>query len=88
MLGVPFWPCDVKGGRFEVHLIPSQVHHPQAVPVGYQHHGGIPAAVAVCLGGVDQPFDLGLRKMLTGPQVGVRPSARSELFVLRLGRPA
>jgi hypothetical protein len=30
------------------------------VPVGHQDHGPIPVAIAVVLGGLDQPFDLRL----------------------------
>ena len=59
--------ADVQGGRSEVHLIPTQVNQfgrPEAVPKGHQQHGGVPVAVAVALGGVDEPLDFGFRQML------------------------
>jgi hypothetical protein len=34
------------------------------VPKGHQQHGGVPVAVAVALGGVDEPLDFGFRQML------------------------
>jgi hypothetical protein len=72
-------PTDVQGGRPEVDLIPAQVNQfgrPQAVPIGHQDHGGVAPAMAVVLGGGDQPLDLGLGEVFAGAQVGVRPSAR------------
>jgi hypothetical protein len=37
--------------------------------------------MAVALGGVDQPLDLGLCQMLTAAQIGVRPPARRNCSV-------
>jgi hypothetical protein len=57
-------PADVQGGRSEIDLLPAQVDQlgdPKAVPIRHEDHGRIPVAVAVALGGLDQPFDLGLQ---------------------------
>jgi hypothetical protein len=60
---------------------------PQTVPMGDQHHGGIPAAIAVALGGVDQPLDLGLCQMLAGAKLRIRPPARRHCSLRWLARP-
>ena len=72
-------PADVQGGRFELHLIPAQVHQlggAQAVPVGHKDHRGVPVAPAVALGRVHQPLDLGLGQVLAGAQLGVGEALR------------
>ena len=67
-------PADVQVGGPEIHLVPPQVHQfggPQAVSVGHEDHRGVPVAPAVSRGGFHQPLDLGLGKVLAGPQVGI-----------------
>jgi hypothetical protein len=67
-------PTDVQRGRPDVDLIPSQVHqfgNPQAVPVGYQNHRGVPVAVAIPRRGVDEPLDLCLGQVFPRPQVAI-----------------
>ena len=67
-------PADVKRGRPEVHLGPLQVHKlrsPQAVPVGYKDHRGVPMPQAVLPGGVHQALDLVLSQVLAGAEVRV-----------------
>ena len=39
------------------------------MPVSYKNHGPVPVAVAVVLGGFNQPFDLGLSQVLPCPHV-------------------
>jgi hypothetical protein len=68
-------PADVEIGITEIHLIPPQVHEfgcPQAMPVSHKDRGGVPVAPTVFLGRVDQPLDLGLGQVLTGPQGPIR----------------
>jgi hypothetical protein len=60
-------PADVQGRGFKVHLIPPQIDqfgHPQTMPVGHQHHGRVPVAVAVALRHRDQPLNLMLGEVL------------------------
>ena len=67
-------PADVQGGRGEVHLIPAQVRQfarPEAMTVSHKDHRGVPVGPSVSLGGLEQAFDLGLRQILSGPQVGI-----------------
>ena len=67
-------PADVERGGPEVHLVPPQVHQfgrPQAVPIGHEHHRGVPVTPTVSRGGFHQPLDLGLGQVLAGAQVGV-----------------
>src|SRR6266849_6999712 len=52
-------PPHVEHRAIEVDLVPAQVTdlgRPQPVAEGHQDHGGIPVAVAVALGGLDQGF--------------------------------
>lgn len=46
------------------------------MPVGQEHHSGVPVAMPVAPGGIDQPLDLGFGEMFAGAQVGIRPPAR------------
>ena len=85
-------PADVQIGTAEVHLIPAQIDkltRPQAVPVGDQDHGRIAVAVAVVLGGIDQPLHLLLSEMLARAQFGIwLPQRRLPLWGdSRLGTP-
>jgi hypothetical protein len=62
-------PADVQGGCSEVHLIPAQVDQlagPEAVAVGHQDHRGIPVRPTLSLGGLEQPFNFGLRQIGQG----------------------
>ena len=65
---------DVQRGCPEVHLLPAQVHQfggPQAMPVGHKDHRGVAVTPTVSLGGIHKPLDLGLRQVLSGPQVSI-----------------
>jgi uncharacterized protein with GYD domain len=46
------------------------------VPEGNEDHRGVAVAVAIGLGDVDEPLDLLLGEVFTGPQFGVGPSIR------------
>jgi len=77
-------PANVQGGRSEVHLIPPKVCQlacPQAMSVGHKDHRGVPVCPAVALGGPEQPFDLGLRQVLAGAQVGVAAAPRCDCSI-------
>src|SRR5262245_37325678 len=61
----------------EVDRIPPQPHelgHAKAVPIGGQHHGRIPVAVAVAAGGGDQAVNLGVGQVLARPDLAVAPA--------------
>ena len=63
----------------EVDRIPPQRHqlgHPESVPIGDQHHGGVAVAVTVAAGGGDQLVDLGLGQVLAGTDLGIPPPER------------
>src|SRR5262249_25552143 len=82
--GALFDPTDMQRASPEVHLIPAQVRQfrrPQAVPVGYQGHGGVPAPPTVLPRRVHQPLDLGLGQVLAGAQLAVRGPLRGNCSV-------
>lgn len=71
-------PADVQGGGGEVDLIPAQVGQlagPEPMPIGHKDHRSVPVRPSVALRGPQQPFDLGLRQVLAGAQVGVGESS-------------
>ena len=53
------------------------VGRPQAMAVGDQDHGGVAVAVAVALGGVDQPLDFGLGQVLAACAARRWPPSRA-----------
>ena len=67
-------PAEVQGRRSEVHLIPIG-GRPARKPAGRarrrRDHGGVSAAPSVALDRFYEPLNLGLGKMLSGPQVVV-----------------
>jgi hypothetical protein len=57
-----------------VYLLPpqrAQFGRSEAMPVGKQHHGRIPVAMAVVPGGLHKLFDLTLGQVLTLAVMGV-----------------
>src|SRR5262249_17219532 len=81
-------PTDMQDARFEVNLIPTQVHEfsrPEAVAKGQQDHG----RVAMARSRLDQPLDLALGEVLAAAIFGVRPAARcANCRNIRLALPA
>jgi hypothetical protein len=72
-------PADVKVGRLEVDLIPTQVDqlgNPETVPECDENHCAVPMARPILLCGLDQALDLGLGQVLAGAQVSVRHPER------------
>ena len=51
------------------------------MPVGDKDYGGVPVAVAVALGRLNQPLDLMLGEVLAGPQVAVAAPPRDNCSV-------
>ena len=54
---------DIHRGSMEIDRVPSEFAYlgsPEAMPVGDEDHGGVPVAIAIGLGGIDQLLDLGL----------------------------
>ncbi len=73
-------PADVQGGRSEVDLIPAQVGQlarPQAMAIGDQDHRGVPVRPTVAFGPHEEPVDLGLGEVFSGPEVSVRAAGGS-----------
>ena len=79
-------PADVQGRGFKVHLIPPQIDqfgHPQAVPVGDKHHGGVPVVVAIALRRAHELLDLGRGQVHAGAQVAVAAALGRTCFDFR-----
>jgi hypothetical protein len=78
---------SVQVSRFELDLIPAQVHEfgsPQAVPIGHEDHRAVAVTPAVSRSGFHQPLDLGLSKVFTGAQVAIGQPL-SQLLGLQFG---
>jgi hypothetical protein len=72
--GALFDPADVQISRFELDLIPAQVHEfgsTQAVAVSHEDHGGVSVAPPVSLARIHEPLDLSLGEVLARPQVAI-----------------
>jgi hypothetical protein len=81
MGAVPFLTED---GGAELDLIPAQVApfgRSQPVPEGDQDHGGVPVPVPVRFGGLDQRLYFGRRQVLSGAELGVGASFRSNCSI-------
>ena len=79
-----FDPADVQVSRFELDLIPAQVHEfgsTQAVAVGHEDHGGVPMAPPVSLARIHEPLDLSLGEVLARPQVAIGAPPGSDCSV-------
>ena len=62
---------SVQVSRFELDLIPAQVHEfgsHQAVPIGHEDHRAVAVTPAVSRSGFHQPLDLSLGEVLAGAQ--------------------
>src|SRR5258706_12861474 len=73
-------PPRMEQGDAEVDLVPAQVanlRRPEPVPKGDQYHGGVPVAISVDLGGLDQGVDFASCQVLAGAKLGVRSPCRS-----------
>jgi hypothetical protein len=46
------------------------------MPIGHQDHGGVPVAVPIALGGIDQLGNLSIRQVLASAQLGIWPTQR------------
>ncbi len=51
------------------------------LPIGHKDHSGVPVAPTVPLGRIDEPLDLALGQVLTGPQGGVGKPLRQNCSI-------
>jgi hypothetical protein len=76
--GAAFDATHVQAAVGEVDGIPAQCHrlgHPQPMPIGDQHDGRLPMAVAVMAGGSDQAINL-IDEVLARAELGVALAPR------------
>jgi hypothetical protein len=78
-LGTTLGATHVQATVRKIDCVPAQRHqfdHPQPMPIGDQHHGGVAVTAAILRGRLDQAVDLGVGEILARPDLGVAPPTR------------
>ena len=73
--------ADLRTREYLTEAEVDQFACPEAMAIADQDHGGVPMAPAIAPGGPEQPFDLGLRQVLAGAQVGVAAAPRCDCSI-------
>src|SRR5262249_32658427 len=78
--GLVLDPADVEHSAIEVHLVPAEIAglgRTQTMSERDQDHGGVPMALTVSLGSIDQGIDLAGCQVLASAKLSIRSTGWS-----------